>query len=435
MKALLPYSLLGLKRNAQPTYAFPLGMGLRCDRCDASYPLDLLIEGCPTCLSEGLVNVLEVETSRSPAPPAASSGVGGAIARYAPVMPLGTGQPVVTLGEGATPLVRSKALARTLGLKQLYLKNEAANPTWSFKDRYVAVTISLAQNFGVERIVVSSTGNLGVSAAAFAAAAGMTCLVLMADETSSILRRQARAYGAHLALATPEHRPAVFEHLARAHGWFPIGLFLPRRINNPFGIEGYKTIAYEIARDLGAAPGAVLFPCARGNGLYGAWKGFRDARAWGWVDAMPRMIACQPQGANSLEVSFAQGVSEPVTLPPARSVAASTAEQVADRRALEAIRQSGGAAFSASEDEIRAAQESLAREGLYVEASSALVVACLPRLTASNLVDPAAPVVCLLTAAGVKWDADAGADRDEAVPHLGFDPALIERFLAGRGLA
>jgi threonine synthase len=339
----------------------------------------------------------------------------------------------VSLGEGDTPLVASRVVGPRVGLSRLYFKNETVNPTWSFKDRYVAVTVNIARTLGYRRAVVSSTGNLGVSAAAYCSVAGLSCLFLATPDAAGPLLSQARLHGAEVVRTSSEGRQALFEHLARHRRWFPIGLFLPRPVHNPFGIEGYRPIAYEIVNALGRAPAAMLFPCARGNGLYGAWKGFVDARRWGWTSDVPAMVACQPAGANSLEVSLARGASDPVELPPARSIAASTCETVADRHALEAIRSSGGSALSATEEEIVRAVEDLGREGFCVEPSSALVVACLPRWLALARPPLDVPIVCLLTATGTRWPAElARWDVDRA--WIEPTPDAVDRYLAARGL-
>ena len=147
----------------------------------------------------------------------------------------------------------------------------------------------------------------GLSTAAYCAAGGMECVLLTPPGTSPAILAQAQMHGARVVMTTWDGRQVLFEHLARQEDWFPLGLFLPRPVHNPFGIEGYKTFAYETIDALGEAPAAMLFPCARGNGLYGAWKGFCEAERWGWIDERPAMVACQPVGANSLEVSIQVG--------------------------------------------------------------------------------------------------------------------------------
>ncbi len=409
----------------------PTEFSLECPRCRERFGMGPLVFGCPACRRGGTLSVLEV-ASRPHGTPAAPAGRRGApgVARYADLLPGGSPDARVTLGEGGTPLVRSRVIGPRLGLRRLFFKNETANPTWSFKDRYVAVTVNVARSLGFARAVVSSTGNLGVSAAAYCAAAGLECLFLAPADAPRGILDQARLHGARVVVTTWDGRQPIFEHLVTERGWFPIGLFLARPVNNPFGVEGYRTIAYEIVEALGGAPRAVLFPCARGNGLYGAFKGFGEAARWGWAASVPRMVACQPSGANSLEVSLERGAAEAVELPPVDSVAFSTKERVADTRALEAIRASGGGALSAADDEILAAVRDLGREGLYVEPSAALPVACLPRLIERGLVGPDDAVVCLLTAAGIKWPGSAGAFPDPDV--IEPDPARVDAYLSRR---
>jgi len=351
-----------------------------------------------------MIRVLEVtySTDEPPKPPSRRP-YGNGLWRFADLFPDIDSDKRTTLGEGGTPLVESNIIGEKLGLKHLYFKNEFMNPTWSFKDRYVAVTISIARHLGYTKTVVASTGNLGVSAAAYSAAAGMDCLFIAPAEAPPPVLAQAHLHGATIVTTTWEGRHRFLAHVARNHNRFPVGLFMPMPIHNPFGIEGYKTIAYEIVEALGTAPAAVLFPSARGNGLYGAWKGFKEAKEWGWIDDLPAMVSCQPVGANSLEASLELGVSDPVELPPVRSVATSTTETVSDGRALSAIRESKGTALSASDEEILRAMGDLGREGLCVEAASALPVAGLPKLIESGFLKADDVVVCVLTAAGIKW--------------------------------
>ena len=419
------------KRVESPTSVD--GFGLACAHCGSRFDLGPLTFGCPRCLEGGRVSVLEVVQKRGRPPARVQGGRRqGTPTGYAVLLPGGAPEARVSLGEGGTPLVGSRFIGPRLGLRALYFKNETVNPTWSFKDRYVAVTVNVARSLGFRRAVVSSTGNLGVSAAAYCAAAGLDCLFLAPPETSRSFLDQARVHGAHVVVTSSEGRQPIFEHLSR-RGWFPIGLFLPRPVHNPFGIEGYRTIAYELLEQLDATPAAVLFPCARGNGLYGTWKGFRDAVEWGWSEGVPAMVACQPAGANSLEVSLRRGATEAVELPPVESVALSTKERVADTRALEAIRASGGEALSASDAEILRALDDLGREGLCVEPSSALPVACLPKLLASGKVEADGPVVCVLTGTGIRWP-EQMARRNPPPPRLDPVPELVERYLASVGL-
>jgi len=360
--------------------------------------------------------------------PAAKTTGGIGLPRFAHLLP--GGEDLVSLGEGDTPLLRSRRIGPRLGI-DLWFKNETVNPTWSYKDRYVAVSIGVARSLGYDRIAVSSTGNLGVSVAAYAAAAGMRCIVIIPDQAPRAVFQQAGLYGADVLITDWEARLTLFEHLALERGWFPIGLFLPRRVSNPFGIEGYKTIAYELIEQLGQTPAAVLFPSARGNGLFGTWKGFLEAKQSGRTQSTPRLVACQPAGADSLRVSLQQDAPSPVELPQIASIAFSTMEGLADGRALDALRASQGTALAASDPEILDAVAALGGEGLFVEPSSALPVACLTALIETGLVERSRPIVCVLTSAGSRWA--------EQVPPIGPEPtrldasvASLDRWLAQR---
>jgi threonine synthase len=382
------------------------GWSLVCEGCGVRRRAFAATTGCPDCAARGRISVLEVE-GRLP-----QAGEAGAL----------------SLGEGRTPLVEAPRIAARLGMERLLFKLEGGNPTGSYKDRYVAATLNAVLPFGVDRLVVSSTGNLGVSVAAYAAAAGLPCLFLAAAGLPRAALLQAQAHGAEVVMTDPERRQTLFEHAALARGWFPIGLRMPRRISNPFGVEGYRAIGEEVVRDLGAPPAAMLFPCARGNGLYGAWRALREMPG-----TRPRMIACQPDTANSLEVSLREGRDTPVELPPSDSVAFSTRERIADPMALAAIRDSGGDAVSASDAEILSAQAELARSGIFVEHSCALPLACLPRLLAAKRIARHETVICVLTASGIRWAEHL--PTFPTVPTIDATPEALDRHLAATGLA
>lgn len=401
---------------------------LRCDRCNSEFSFGAYVFGCPTCAAQGLCGVLECSFKPDPTPSFLNTANGArGLSRYLQALPVSRLEQWISLGAGGTPLVLSQVVGPRLGLKRLYFKNETVNPTWSFKDRYVAVTANLARDFGYSRVVVSSTGNLGASAAAFAAALRLSCVFIASEEAPRAQLQQAAQYGSHVAVVSRDRRAQVFESLARTGGWFPIGLFLERSVQNPFGIEGYKSFAYEIIEELGSEPQMVAFPSARGNGLYGAWKGFKEAMKWGWTTNLPAMAACQPVRWNSMELSLAE-CPLPPSLPACGSVATSASEEIPSRQAIEAVRQSGGAAVSADDREILAAVTLLGQEGLCVEPAAALPVACLPKLLDRLNPSDARPIVCVLTGSGMKWPSDL-ARYDSKIRNFANDQ-LDEQFLA-----
>lgn len=380
---------------------------LQCNGCGRRVPLGPHVHGCDACSARGRISLLECvrkPLGRQARPQGSARG----LARYRHLLPMVPGEATLSMGEGGTALIPSARIGPRLGLHHLYFKLEQQNPTLSFKDRYVALTLALAYRFGFRRTVVASTGNLGISVAAYSARYGMTCRFVAPTWLPDNIRAEAALHGAELELVEKEERFTRFEELAHDPDHFPVGLFMARSVQNPFGIEAYRTIAYEVIEALDEAPDGVLFPCARGNGLYGAWKGFCDARDWGWAEKTPRVIACQPALANSIEESLRQNSPTAIEMPPADSIARSVCETIAADKALQAIRESGGTAASASDHAIVEAVRELAKEGLNVEAGSAATVACLPKLISRGELLPDSVIVCVLTGGGYRWPEQAG---------------------------
>jgi len=323
--------------------------------------------------------------------------------RYLDLLPVAPDD-VTTLGEGGTPLVPAPRLAARLGLRELHLKDESRNPTGSFKDRLAAVAVSVARGMGMRVITGSSSGNAGAATAAFAARAGLPCVMLTTRQFPIAMKTQMAVYGTLLLAApTVKDRWKIVGEAVERLGWFPVTVFTyPYFGSNCYGIEGYKTIGYEIVDQLGRAPDHVVVPVGAGDAFTGAWKGFREFQRAGVVDTMPVMHAAEVYGP--LEHALAEGLDDCVEMPVAAgSVAVSVASNVSTYQALTVLRDTGGAARSATDAEMVAAQRDLAAlEGLYVETSSALSVAALPRLVAAGAVDPDSSVVAVLTSTGLK---------------------------------
>ncbi|ESZ08017.1 hypothetical protein X735_30615 [Mesorhizobium sp. L2C085B000] len=376
---------------------------LRCQTCRTVYDVGPMVRGCPECAIHGKIGLLELVRAAPLNPDGFTKRVGRGLDRWLDFLPVQDKGAFLSLGAGETALIPSRIIGKRLGIPHLYFKLEQQNPTASFKDRFVAMSANAARSFGFGKIVVSSTGNLAISVAAYAAALEMESMVIVPHGTPAGILAEASFYGARIAVTDRDLRFAALETAARRADWFPIGLFLAKPVQNAFGVEGYRTFAYEVVEQLGEAPGAMLFPCARGNGLYGAFKGFVDCRDAGVIATLPRLVATQPEKANSIEVSLARGSNSAIELPPFQSVAKSTSETVSSDDALDAIRASAGFGLSASEEEIQNAACLLAEEGLNVESSSALPVACLPKLCRADGFDRDRPVVCVLTAGGQRW--------------------------------
>jgi threonine synthase len=417
--------------------------GLECIRCGARYPLDHHAQDCARCRAVAPSN-LTVRYDDAPLAGLSRAALAGRPAtmwRYAEALPVPAGD-AVSLGEGMTPLLPAPRLGRALGVERLFLKDESRNPTWSFKDRLASVVVSTARARGVRVIASSSSGNAGAAVAAYAARAGIPCIVFTFQGAAGPMVTQMRAYGA-LVLAVKEkaERWTLLEAGVRQRGWFPTSpFFAPAVGSNPFGIEGYKTLAYEVVEQLGGrAPDWCVLPVCYGDALYGMDKGFQELRAAGWIATTPRMVAAEIYG--SLGAALASGADAlpemPLTHP---SLAASIAATRSTFQALRVLRRSGGAARSIGDREMLDWQARLAGlEGVWAEPSAAAAVAAVHRLREDGVMAADATVVALLTAGGLKDPAPAAARLGEApvvAPRLdAVDEALARAYSVREVLA
>jgi threonine synthase len=397
---------------------------LECLRCHAVYDDQRLFTGCPRCALESVNVNLSVtfdpaalgSITRASFPSAPRS-----LWRFRRLLPMPDAVPV-TLGEGATPLVHLERLGRRLGLPRLYAKDESQNPTWSYKDRLCSLAVTHALASGARVITISSTGNHGASTAAYAARAGLPCVIFTVASVPDTMKTLMQAYGAAVvACPTSEARWTLMREGIERHGWYPTsGWVVPPIGSNPFGVEGYKTIACEIAEDLDwAAPDVVAVPSCYSDGLYGIWKGWAELHALGLVKTRPRMLAAEPHGplANAL----AKQLEVPEKVAAGSSIAFSIASPYGTYQGLAALRGSNGLGVPITDEGIFEAQRLLAgEEGLYAEPSAIVGLTAVMQLARRRAIEPDQLVVVVLTSGGLK---DYGASRAwlPAVPSAGPD--------------
>jgi threonine synthase len=406
-------------------------VGLECLRCRARYAEPRMFAGCPRCRQDGVAVNLTVAYDLAPLAgitPAAFPPAPRGLWRFRGLLPVRPPRPV-TLDEGGTPLVHLERLGARLGLSRLYAKDESRNPTWSYKDRLCALAVNHALAIGARVITISSTGNHGASTAAYAARAGLPCVIFTLASVPDTMKTLMQAYGAAVvACPTAEARWQLMRQGVERLGWYPTsGFVVPPVGSSPWGVEGYKTIAYEIAEDLGwTAPDVVVVPSAYSDGLSGVWKGWSELGQLGLVKTLPRMVAAEPFGplAHALE----RRLDAPeVVEAPQPSVAFSIASRYGTWQGLAALRESGGEGVRITDEGIFEAQRALGREeGLFVEPSSAAALTAVMQLAARRALPPDAAVVVVLTSSGLK---DPGASRAwlPAVPAADGD---FERLLA-----
>jgi len=391
--------------------------GLECIRCRTLYPPEHYSEDCPRCRAEAPSNLTvaycaAIRELRAK-PPKSNADIG--LWRYGDVLPISHAD-AVSLGEGGSPLHRLEHISRSLKLDHLFAKDETRSPTWSFKDRLACMAVSTAKKMGAQVIVSSSTGNAGASAAAYAAKAGLPCVIFTTKGAVGPLVTQMRAYGATvLALENKVDRWTLMQHAVKEYDWFPTSpFFAPVVGSNPYGIEGYKTLAYEIAEQMDwQVPDCCVLPVCYGDALLGMWRGFEDMRAFGWTDRSPRMIAAEIYG--SLSTALENGDDRLPDMPLTHeTVAKSTTATRSTFQALDTIRRSGGTATVVGNNDIMQWQLRLAREeGLYVEPASAGAMAAVAQLRNNGHIAASDKVVTLLTASGLKDPAATAGVQEE----------------------
>ena len=411
-------------------------MSLACLRCARQYAepaLDLLGAGCPYCAADGVpANVLPVRDvaglrSEPPTLPRRPGEPG--LFTYRELLPIDPETSAVSLGEGGTPLLELPSLAGEVGVGRLLVKDETRNPTWSYKDRLAAVAVTKATELGVDTVVVCSTGNHGAAVAAYAARAGLRCVVLTLGSVPLAMKTLMGVYGATVAaLRTGPERWALMRELVAERGWMPMSGHADPPVGSPsYGVDGYKTIAYELFEQVTGVPDVVVVPTAYADGLTGIARGFDDLVVLGLADRVPRLLAAEPFGP--LRSALDEGAERAGPVPASSSVSFSIASPFGTYQGLVSLRRSGGGAVAVPDDEtVMAAQRRLGGHGLYLEASSAITLPALEQWRRAGLVGGDDTVVLVGTSTGLK-DVDATASRLPEVPLIEARPEALDAVL------
>ncbi|WP_159591078.1 threonine synthase [Chelativorans xinjiangense] len=395
-------------------------IGYSCIRCGTRHPADYAIDsrGCLRCFDKAPANLQVVydEAGRH-------ADGGGLSARvptlwhHADMLPCAAGE-AVSLGEGLTPLLPVPALGQELGVPNLLVKDEGRNPTWSHKDRFSTVAVSMARLQGARVVATASSGNAGASLAAYAARAGLSCVVVTFAGTAGPMLTQIRKYGATVvALSEKADRwPLVAEGVRRL-GWFATSPFhAPVVGSHPIGIEGYKTLAPEIVEQMGGkVPDWCVLPVCYGDALFGLWEGFKELHRRRTIDHLPRLLAAEVHGSLAAALAAKE---DPIPDMPARfdTLAVSIGATRSTFQALKALRESNGAAVPVNNSGLIALQERLAaREGIFAELASVTPFAAIAEMRRRNVIAASDSVVALVTASGLK-DVDRSSDAADAPP-------------------
>jgi threonine synthase len=400
-----------------------------CINCGSEYGIDEIVYFCRKC-----GDLLEVKYDNGELERAARKtewrSAPLSVWRYRDFMPIRDVQKIVSLNEGGTGFHRCLRLGEKLGLKELYVKNEGENPTGSFKDRGMTVGVSKAVELGVQAVICASTGNTSASLAAYAAKAGLQCAVLIPSGKIAYGKlAQAMIYGAKVLQVRgnfDESLDMVLK-LSEKHG----SIYLLNSIN-PFRIEGQKSLGYEICDQLNQqAPDRIVVPVGNAGNISAIWKGCREFHDLGLVEGLPMMMGIQAAGSAPIAQAIKTGSDTivPVSKPETVATAIRIGAPVSWKKALNAIRDSGGTAETVTDDEILSAQKLLARvEGLFVEPASASSIAGLIKLVDNGTISKDERVVCVTTGHGLK-DPDTAVKVSEKPVEVDADISAIEEAL------
>ncbi|HEY7036856.1 MAG TPA: threonine synthase [Thermomicrobiales bacterium] len=375
---------------------------LECTNCGAILPADRLTTTCPKC-GKVLFARYDLAAAARSMTPASLCGRPWNLWRYAEIMPVQDPCFALTLGEGGTPLHEAEALGHLWGFDRLLVKDEALNPTGSFKARGLCAAVSRAKELGATAVAVPSAGNAAVATAAYAARAGLPAFVAMPRDAPDGMKAACRAYGATVWLVDGLINDCgrVIRIGAAEYGWFDVST-----LREPYRAEGKKTLGLELVEQLGwRLPDAIIYPTGGGTGIVGMWKAFAELEAMGLIGSKrPKMVVVQAEGCAPIARAFATGTRHAEPWQGAATIAPGIRVPVAigDYLILDAMRQSGGTAVVVSESEIMEGMDLAARrEGLFVSPESGAAFVAARKLREQGFLGADEETVIFSTGAGL----------------------------------
>jgi threonine synthase len=325
--------------------------------------------------------------------------------RYREMMPLLPGDVPVTLGEGFTPLFHARRLGQTVGLDQLFIKDESLNPTNSFKARGQSAAITRARALGVHTIALPTAGNAGNAAAAYAAAAGLACHVFIPKDAKQPFVDECRLYGAEVRLVEGLITDAgrIAAETGKPLGWYDVST-----LKEPYRVEGKKTMGYELAEQFEwTVPDWIIYPTGGGTGLVGMWKAFDELEALGWIGPKrPKMVSVQATGCAPIVRAFEQGTPTAAPWHDAHTVADGlrVPRAIGDFLMLNALRRSGGTALAVTDDEMVRDMVAIgSHEGVSAAPEGGAALSAIRRLVADGRIARHERVVLFNTGGALKY--------------------------------
>jgi threonine synthase len=326
--------------------------------------------------------------------------------RYRELLPLPLNVDPVTLGEGMSPIIPCPRLGKSMGLENLWVKDESQLPTGSFKSRGMTVAVSMAKHLGLKRLAIPTAGNAGGALAAYGARAGIEVFVFMPEDTPRVNQMEAYLAGAHVYLVNgliSDCGKLVREGVEKM-GWFDMST-----LKEPYRLEGKKTMGLELAEQLDwQLPDVILYPTGGGTGLIGMWRAFHELRELGWLksEKLPRMISCQSDGCAPIVRAFESGERFAEPFANAKTIASGlrVPSAVGDFMMLDTFRSSGGLAIAGDESKIpKWMRRAISLEGISICPEAAVCFDCLEKLVSMKNIAPAEKVVVFNTGAVQKY--------------------------------
>jgi threonine synthase len=376
---------------------------LYCPKCEKRYPFDIQAHLCE-CGAPLLVKY-DLERAKAELPKDILRDRKPDLWRYKELLPVLDEENIVSLGEGGTPLLPLTNVGKSLGINNLYVKDEGVIPTGTFKARGAAVGTAKAKELGAGTVIMPTNGNAGAAWSLYGARAGLGVKIVMPEDAPYITRAECIAAGAeiHLVKGLISDCGKIVAKAIAKHGWYDVST-----LKEPYRIEGKKTMGYEIAEQLGwKTPDVILYPTGGGVGLIGIRKAFDEMRELGWVQGkLPRLVSVQAEGCAPIVKAFKEKKTQSEFWENSKTVAfgINVPKALGDFLVLDAIYASEGCAVAVGDGAILASQLELGqKEGLFVCPEGAALYAAVKDLRENGWIRAEESVVLLNTGAGIKY--------------------------------
>lgn len=377
---------------------------LYCSACGKSYEPNKLYNVCTAC-GKPLLVAYDLEKAAETLTKESLKQRVSSLWRYEEVLPVENRENQLSLGEGWTPLHKAETLGARYGLKNLYIKDESANPTQSFKARGMAVAVSMAKELGVTKVAAPSAGNAAGALSAYAALAGMESHIFVPMDTPKACIIECWALGANVNLVDGLITDCgkIVADRKEQEGWFDVST-----LKEPYRAEGKKTMGYELAEQMNwELPDVVLYPTGGGTGLIGMWKAFDEMEKMGWIDSRrPRMVSVQANGCAPIVRAFHEGATHAAEFENAHTVASGlrVPKAIGDFIMLDLLRESGGTAVAVSdEDLVKDAREIGASEGIFAAPEGGALLSALKKMLETGEIDKDERIILFNTGSGIKY--------------------------------